>query len=70
MKEKYKSIYKELIKAYYDTKFEETFEKLIKNNFDNIDEAKEILAIMCGVEADLGADEHTYMQSIVHGITN
>ena len=70
VKEKYNTIYKELIKAYYNGNFEETFEKLIKNNFENIDEAKEILAIMCGVEADLEADEHTYIQSIVHGITS
>lgn len=70
MKEKYKAIYKELVKAYYEGKFEETFEKLLKEDFKSNEEAKELLAIFCGVEADTTADDHEYIQSVVKGITN
>ena len=70
MKEKYRDIYKELVKAYYEGSFEETFEALINKNFESKDEAKEILAILCGVETNLQIDDHEYMQSIIQGITN
>ncbi len=70
MKEKYKAIYKELVKAYYEGKFEKTFERILKEDFNSTEEGKEILAVFCGVEADPSADDHTYIQSIVKGITS
>ncbi|MBP3888401.1 MAG: iron hydrogenase [Cellulosilyticum sp.] len=70
MKEKYKAIYKELVKAYYEGNFEETFERILKEDFQSTQEGKEILAVFCGVEADTSADDHTYIQSIIKGITS
>lgn len=70
MKEKYGAIYKELVKAYYEGRFEETFEKLLKEDFKSTEEAKELLAVFCGIEADTTADDHTYIQSVIKGITN
>lgn len=58
------------MKAYYAGNFEETFAKMMKEGFNSKEEAKEILAILCGVEADQEAEEHLYIQSIVQGITS
>ena len=74
MKEKYAGIYKELVEAYYKGKFEKTFEKILNQDFknQNVDhkEAKEILAVLCDVEVDTNVDDHTYIQSIIQGITS
>lgn len=70
MKEQYQEVYKQLIDAYYKGKFEETFEKLINEGFTSKEEAKEVLAVLCGVESNLEADDHQYIQSIVQGLTN
>ncbi|WP_054742053.1 [Fe-Fe] hydrogenase large subunit C-terminal domain-containing protein [Cellulosilyticum ruminicola] len=70
MKKGYEAIYKELVKSYYEGNFEKTFERLLKQEFQNHEEAKEILAVLCGVEVDTNVDDHTYVQSIIQGITN
>lgn len=70
MKEKYQSIYKELVQAYYEGRFEETFAKLLNKEFKNKEEAKEVLAILCGVESDLAVDDAFYIQEIVQSITS
>jgi len=69
MKEQYETMYKQLIDAYYRGKFEETFESLM-NTFENKNQGKEILATLCGVEVELEANDHAYIQSIVQGITS
>lgn len=69
MKEKYYTLYKQLIEAYYNKEFEKTFEKLLTEEFTDKQEAKSILSTLCGVEIDLNLDDHTFTQKLIDAIT-
>ena len=70
MNEKYRYMYKQLVHAYYNRNFEEVFEHLMANEFQNKDEAKEILSTLCGVKNEDIADDYMFMQHIVDAITH
>ena len=69
MKTKYQVLYKELIKAYYNKEFEQTFERLLNEEFENKEEAKSVLSTLCGVDIDTQLDDYTFMQTLIHAIT-
>lgn len=64
MKEKYKELYKGLIEAYYNHYFEETFAKMLEEDFEDKVDAKEILATLCGAEIDTGKDDFEFVQAL------
>lgn len=68
MKEQYKKIYKLLVEAYYNNTFGETLEQIMKSEFQSKQEAREILAILCGVEEAKEEDDFEFAQAIVHSI--
>ena len=64
----YRELYKNLIQAYYNSHFEESFQKMLEEDFEDLDEAKQILSTLCGV--DLVATSHTnFIQGLVDAIT-
>lgn len=68
MKEHYKDLYKQLIKAYYDSHFEESFQTMLEKDFENIDEAKQILSTLCGVNL-ISASDTNFIQVLVDAMT-
>lgn len=70
MKEKYNDYYKQLVTAYYNRSFEEVFEKLLNNEFESKEEAREILSTLCGVENNDTNDDHAFIQQIIDSITH
>lgn len=68
MKEKYKKIYKLFVEAYYNNNFEKTIEYVMNHEFESKEEARKILAILCGVEEAKEEDDFEFMQAIVHSI--
>ena len=69
MKEKYHALYEMLIKAYYNQTFERTFEKMLMEEFEDKQEAKEVLATLCGVEVEKCEDDYIFIQNLIDGIT-
>lgn len=69
VKEKYIDLYKSLVSAYYSTKFEETLEYILSNEFEDKNQGKEILALICGVEVNNQLNEATFAYNIVNAIT-
>lgn len=69
MKEKYHTLYKQLIEAYYNKEFEKTFEKLLAEEFTDKQEAKSVLSTLCGVDIDLNLDDYTFTQKLIDAIT-
>lgn len=68
MKGKYNEIYKLLVDAYYNSRFEETLERVMKTEFESKEKAREIIAILCGVEEAKEEDDFKFMQAIVQSI--
>lgn len=71
MNEKYHSLYKRLVKAYYNNHFEEEFQKVL-NDFGDKKEAKQILATLCGIEEiknEEEQDDHLFALAIIGAIT-
>ena len=62
MKEKYHALYEMLIKAYYNQTFERTFEKMLMEEFEDKQEAKEVLATLCGVEVEKCEDDYIFIE--------
>lgn len=69
MKDKYAGIYERLINSYYNNIFEETIDYILNNEFENINQGKEILATLCGVEIKNFNDETSFTYNIVEAIT-
>ncbi|PHV71535.1 iron hydrogenase [Sporanaerobium hydrogeniformans] len=69
MQEKHQRVYKELIKAYYTNHFEETFKKILKEEFENKQEAKDVLSILCGVEDLEEEEDYLFTQKLLDAIT-
>lgn len=69
MKEKYQILYKKLIEAYYSGHFEEALEHAMANDFESVEEAKQILSTLCGVDL-LQYDDRNYIQTLVEAITH
>ncbi len=61
-------MYKGLIKAYYDSHFEDEFAKLLKE-FDDKEEAKAVLATLCGVEEIKTKDDNEFVYRLINAIT-
>ncbi len=70
MKEQYKDIYKRLVDAYYSRRFEEEFMNIMSHEFESKEQARQILAILCGVEEEQTEDDFEFMQAIVQSIVN
>ena len=68
MKKNYKELYKQLIQAYYNSHFEESFQQMLEDDFDNLDEAKQILSILCGVDL-ISTSDTNFIQDLVDAIT-
>lgn len=68
MSDLYKQMYKELIEAYYNKKFEETFERLQKK-FKDKEGAKEVFSALAGVEKVSAKDDHEFIQKLLDAIT-
>ncbi len=69
MKPKYSLLYKRLVEAYYKGDFEGCFNQLLNESFDSPKEAKEVIAILCGVESVDTKDDHEFMQEVINQIT-
>lgn len=69
MNSKYAPLYKELVKAYYNNDFEDTFIRLLNEEFEDKTEAKLVLSTLCGVEIDTNLDDYYYMHQLIHAIT-
>ncbi|MBE5960338.1 MAG: iron hydrogenase [Lachnospiraceae bacterium] len=69
MKDKYQDLYRRLVNAYYNRNFEEVFEHMLKTEFENKEEAREILSALCGVENDVNKDDYIFTQVIIDSIT-
>lgn len=69
MKDKYAGVYERLINSYYNNIFEETIDYILNNEFENINQGKEILATLCGVEIKNFNDETSFTYNIVEAIT-
>ena len=69
MKEKYRALYGELVKAYYNHAFEKTFEKMLKQDFKDTHEAREVLGILCGVEVGECENDYIFVQKLIDAIT-
>lgn len=70
MKENDQSIYKRLVEAYYNNSFEATFQNILNNEFESIDEGKDVLATLCGAKVDDIEDDHAFILAIVQAITS
>lgn len=70
MNDKYDDLYKQLVTAYYNRTFEEVFDRLLKIEFEDKEEAKEVLSTLCGVEKKDTADDSIFTQQIIHSITH
>ncbi len=70
MKEKYNDLYKQLAASYYAENFEKTFLHLLQNEFENKEEAREVLSTLCGVENNDALDDYTFTQEIINSITH
>ncbi|MDO5291470.1 MAG: [Fe-Fe] hydrogenase large subunit C-terminal domain-containing protein [bacterium] len=68
MNEKYHDLYKGLVKAYYDSHFEDEFAKFLEG-FENQEEAKSVLATLCGVEEIKTKDDHEFVYHLINAIT-
>lgn len=68
MSDSYKKMYKELIEAYYNNNFEKTFAKLQKQ-FENHEEAREVLSALAGVDNEPAADDYEFIQNLLDAIT-
>lgn len=68
MNERYHGLYKDLIKAYYDSHFEEEFEKFLEE-FDDKEEAKRVLATLCGADEIQATDDHEFVFKLINTIT-
>ena len=68
MKKEYEELYKQLVDAYYHNHFEEVFAMIMKEKFESKEEAREILAILCGVEDEKERDDYSFLQAVVHSI--
>lgn len=68
MKGKYQVLYKQLIEAYYNRRFEETLSKMLEEEFETVEEAKQVLSTLCGVDLLTYDDDH-YIQALVEAIS-
>ncbi len=68
MSDLYKKMYKELIEAYYNKNFEKTFEKL-KKQFKDEEEAKEVFAMLAGVDVAACENDYDFVQNLLDAIT-
>lgn len=65
---KYHEPFKELIKAYYDNRFEEELERFLQE-FEDKDTAKQVLTTLCGIEEIDEADDHKFIQQVIQNLT-
>lgn len=68
MSDLYKQMYKELIEAYYNKTFEETYKRLQKN-FKDKEEAKEVFSALAGVDNVAAKNDHEFIQKLLDAIT-
>ena len=67
MQEDYKEIYQRLVTSYYEYHFEETFQNIMEELGSN-EHAKEVLAVLCGVNTPTIDNDYIFMQEIIHSI--
>ncbi len=66
--EKYKTIFKQLTKAYYDGTFDETVRELLQfSEFDKMETMK-LISVLCGV--DVNIDDENFIPNLKKAITN
>lgn len=70
MQKKYSHLYKKLVESYYQGNFEEVFKHLLLNEFQDKEEAREVLSTLCGVEKGDSSDDDTFTHQIVDSITH
>ena len=64
-----KKIFEKLVEAYYHNHFEETLHQILKEEFENKEEAKEVIGALCGVEVEATTDDYQFIYQIIDGIT-
>lgn len=69
MNERYRTLYGKLVRAYYNQEFEKTFEKMLKEDFTDTHEAREILGALCGVEIGECEDDYMFVQTLIDAMT-
>lgn len=70
MKKKYSHLYKQLLEGYYHGDFEEVFTNMLLHEFQDKQEAKEILSTLCGVDNPDIEDDYLFTQQIIDSITH
>lgn len=68
MEKRYEEMFQRLMKAYYNNQFEEALDSIM-GQFTDREEAKEVLAILCGVDFVQEKEESEYTQELLHAIT-
>ena len=68
MNKEYKEIFEELVSSYYNDDFDQKVEDIIYTKFNNQEEAKQIIASLCGV--DLIQDNKKFIYNLKKAITN
>jgi len=68
MKDKHKEILDILVETYYNGDFDAAIDDIIKNKFKDEEEAKKVIANLCGVEVDL--EEKDFIYNLKKAITN
>jgi ferredoxin hydrogenase len=68
MKDKHKEILDVLVDTYYNGDFDSTINDIIKNKFKDEEEAKKVIANLCGAEVDL--EEKDFIYNLKKAITN
>lgn len=69
MKEQQKEIFKRLVTAYYKGTFEMALEKIMKEEFEDQEEARAVILNLCGVELDKGDNDYDFIYEVVEAIT-
>ncbi|MDD5936095.1 MAG: [Fe-Fe] hydrogenase large subunit C-terminal domain-containing protein [Clostridiales bacterium] len=70
MKDQYKEIYKRLVDAYYSGKFEDVFLSILNEEFESKQQARQIMAILCGVDEVEAESDFDFMQKVIQSIVN
>lgn len=68
MNKEYQAVFQDLVKAYYNDNFEQKVEEIIYTKFKDQQEAKQIIASLCGIE--INNDKRKFIYNLKKSITN
>lgn len=68
MRLEYKKLFERLVKAYYNGDFDAMVDNIVQNEFDSPDEARQVIAKLCGV--DVQQDENQFLYNLKKAITH